>query len=181
MFVASTASDWATVAVTAFVGVAGVVVAVNIRKDLKLKVAERRLTSYERLWALMRTVSPYNEPLDAHGRQDLHDRLTDWYYSEGDGMLLEDSTKRVYLAAKDNLVRPLEQIVPKQASDRIARESAELEVKRSQLSQRQLSLLRTQMKSDLAVYGLPYREGLDAEDRAFLSDCGVDPTRRPWT
>ena len=25
------------------------------------------------------------------------------------------------------------------------------------------------------------REGLDAEDRAFLSDCGVDPTRRPWT
>jgi hypothetical protein len=97
-------------------------------------------------------------------------------------MLLEETTKQVYLSAKDNLIDGLERIVPEQVSERlVALEPAKLEVERGRLSQRQLSLLRTQMKSDLAVYGRPYRQELDPEDRAFLSACGVNLARRPWT
>jgi hypothetical protein len=181
VLVASAASDWASVIVTALVGVVGVLVATSIRRDFHLKVAGRRLASYERLWALMRIASPYDPLLDAHARRRLHGQLTDWYYAFGDGMLLGQTTREVYLKAKDNLIDPLERIVPKQASERLkALKPAQLDIKRGQLSQRQLSLLRTQMKTDLAVYGRPYREDLDAEDRAFLRKCGVHLWRRPW-
>jgi hypothetical protein len=168
--------------VTALVGAAGLLVAASIRRDLQLKVAERRLGSYERLWALMRVASPYAAPLDTHGRRRLHDQLTDWYYAHGDGMLLEQTTRQVYLTTKDNLIDlPDRRIVPEQAYQRIeALEPTERDVERGRLSQRQLSLLRTQMKSDLAVYGRPYRQELDAEDRVFLSACGVDLATRPW-
>ena len=48
------------------------------------------------------------------------------------------------------------------------------------LVQRQLSLLRTQLKSDLVIYGRPYGSPLNDEDRAFLTACGVDLNVKPW-
>ena len=55
------AAEWATAAVTLVLGVAGFILARNIGRDLKLRLAERRLAAYERLWALMRPASPYSE------------------------------------------------------------------------------------------------------------------------
>lgn len=66
-------------------GIVGVLVAVNIRGDVRLKVAERRLNAYERLWAATSVTSPYGAPLDAAGRAALHEKLTNWYYANGDG------------------------------------------------------------------------------------------------
>jgi hypothetical protein len=83
------AASWASVAVTLVLGLVGVVVALNIRRDVRLKVAERRLSAYERLWAATSVTSPYGEPLDEQSRTALHECLTKWYYANGDGLLLE--------------------------------------------------------------------------------------------
>ena len=176
-----TAADWASVAVTVLLGVVGLVVARNIRRDVQLRVTERRLIAYERLWALMRVVSPYNPPPDSVTRSKLHEAFTDWYYAHGDGMLLEQGSRSVYLAAKDNLVRPLSALTPTISRHRLeALDEEDLDRQRGLLSRRQISLLRTQLKSDLAIYGRPYGPPLDEEDLAFLSQCNVDTRRRPW-
>jgi len=175
------AASWASVAVTLLLGVVGVVIARNIRRDVRLKVAERRLRAYESLWAKTTSTSPYHEPLDDHGRSALHNELTSWYYANGDGLLLESVTKNVYLAAKDNLIRPVEEIVPVLTRRRLLRLSGdELERQRGLLARRQFSLLRTQLKTDLAVYGRPYGPLIDDEDAAFLTECGVNVRRKPW-
>jgi hypothetical protein len=176
------AANWASVAVTLVLGIAGFIVARNINRDIKLKLAERRLAAYERLWALMRAASPYSEPLDDRGRQLLQEKFTDWYYANGDGMLLERASRSVYLEAKDNLVRKLTDLTPKESRQRLKELTADdLEGERGKLSQRQLSLLRTQLKSDLAIFGRPYGPTMGHEDRAFLVHCGVDISRKPWS
>ena len=48
------------------------------------------------------------------------------------------------------------------------------------LSVRQLSLLRTRLKADLAVYRRVYDRDLTPEDKAFLRLCGENLLRRPW-
>jgi hypothetical protein len=176
------AADWASLAVTLVLGIAGFVVARKIDRDVKLKLAERRLAAYERLWALMRPASPYSKPLGDRGRELLHDKFTDWYYEHGDGMLLEPQSRDVYFEAKNNLVRELTKLTPDASRQRLEGVTAdELEGERGKLSQRQLSLLRTQLKSDLAMFGRPYGEPLRGEDRAFLVYCGVDIGKKPWS
>ncbi|MCX5357307.1 hypothetical protein OG864_00725 [Streptomyces sp. NBC_00124] len=174
-------ADWASVAVTLALGVAGFAVAGNIRRDVKLRLAERRLAAYERLWALMRPASPYADPLDEHGRQLLQGAFTDWYFAHGDGMLLERVSRNVYFETKDNLTRPLGLLTPMESRARIAElEPSDRQRARGMLAQRQLSLLRTQLKSDLAVFGTPYGPALGPEDRAFLRHCGVNIQQQPW-
>jgi hypothetical protein len=176
------AADWATVAVTLVLGIAGFVVARNINRDLKLRLAERRLAAYERLWALMRPASPYSDPLEEAGRRTLHGNFTDWYYRNGDGMMLEHVSRSVYFEAKDNLIRPVGRLTPDESRERLEKlAGAELELQRGLLAQRQLSLLRTQLKSDLTIFGEPYGQKLGKEDRAFLTHRGIDISRKPWS
>ncbi|MCX4671845.1 hypothetical protein OG453_35055 [Streptomyces sp. NBC_01381] len=61
-------ADWASVVVTLTLGVAGFAVAGNIGRDVKIRLSERRLASYERLWVLMRAATPYADPLNEQGR-----------------------------------------------------------------------------------------------------------------
>lgn len=176
------AADWASVGVTFLLGIAGFAVARNINRDVRLKLAERRLAAYERLWAEFRLISPYEPAPIETTRKALHKRLTDWYYANGDGMLLLRGSREVYLNAKDNLIRPLAEIVPVVARKRLqALGPDEQDNQRGLLAQRQFSLLRTQLKSDLAMYGRPYGPSLNEEDRAFLADCGVDLRAEPWS
>jgi hypothetical protein len=44
----------------------------------------------------------------------------------------------------------------------------------------QLSLLRTQLKSDLAIFGQNYTKGLVRHERLFLEECQVDLRSEPW-
>jgi hypothetical protein len=176
------AADWASVVVTLVLGIAGFVLANHINRDVRLRLAERRLAAYARLWEVMRRASPYDPPLDTAARQRLRDHLTDWYYAHGDGMLLERVSRSVYLEAKDNLTRPLEQLTPVYSRERLHQLPVEqLDTARGVLAQRQLSLLRTQLKSDLAIFGRPYGPQLGPEDRAFLTACGVNLRCKPWS
>lgn len=177
----ATAASWASVAVTLILGVAGFVVARNVNKDFRLRLAERRLAAYERLWALMRPASPYSQPLNEEGRRRLHESFTDWYFCNGDGILLDHSSRSMYFGAKDNLVCQLEGLTPERSRQRLMQlNDTDLDLQRGRLAQRQLSLLRAKLRADLTVYGQPYGHELDDEDREFLEYYGVDIHRKPW-
>jgi hypothetical protein len=176
------AASWASVAVTLILGIAGFVVARNINKDFRLRLAKRRLAAYERLWALMRPASPYSEPLNEEGRRRLFDSFTDWYFCHGDGILLDHSSRSMYFGAKDNLVCQVEDLTPESSRQRLKQlNDPDLERQRRLLAQRQLSLLRAKLRADLTVYGQPYGHKLDREDREFLEYYGVDIHRKPWS
>jgi hypothetical protein len=51
--------------------VLGFIAARSINKDRELRIAERRLAAYERLWALMRSASPFDGPLSEARRWQL--------------------------------------------------------------------------------------------------------------
>lgn len=177
----TSAAAWVSIAVTLLLGIAGFVAARSINADRELRIAERRLTAYERLWALMRSASPLDGPLDEKGRRQLEKKLADWYYSNGDGMLLADGSRAMYLSAKDNLISSSDSLVPVESRERLrALTGIDLERERGLLAQRQLSLLRTQLKADLRVFGQPHGPRLGDEDRAFLVHCGVDIDHKPW-
>jgi hypothetical protein len=79
------------VAVTLAPGGAGFRVAGSINKEVRLRFAERQLSAYERLWDLMEPANPNAGPLDQAGRQQLEQKMTNWYYVSVGGMTLRDA------------------------------------------------------------------------------------------
>jgi hypothetical protein len=134
------------------------------------------------------------EPLTSTEREQLFQDLTDWYYDDGHGMLLSEETRNIYLKAKENLTCAVDDIEPELLRTRLlaAREQLratggsqeeivrQLDLLRGDASIRQLSLLRTSMRGDIAIYTSPYGHDLNPEDKAFLEACGGDPSRPPW-
>ena len=109
-------------------------------------------------------------------RGQLFDDLTGWYYKDGNGMLLSQDTRNIYLAAKANLVCAPDKFLPARARAAVAKGDSE----RDRLIVRQLSLLRTAMRGDIAIYTAPWGSALTDEDLSFLYACGVDVSRNPW-
>jgi hypothetical protein len=119
-------------------------------------------------------------------RRDLWAAMTDWYYADGGGMLLTATTKDVYLKVKHNLICESSDLRPEGLADRINEQlgrptSQELDDKvRGTLAIRLISLLRTQLKSDLAIYGATYSGKLNDYERFFLIQSGVDLRSKAW-
>jgi hypothetical protein len=190
-------SDWPTIAVTAVLGLGGLYVGNSIhrktRAEIESKVAERRLEAYYELWKKMKDAAPIRRedarPFDEDSRSRLYDQLTHWYFEEGNGMVLGEDTRRIYLRAKENLICDRDDLRPsslRQCSQQAAAPNEnDTDLKgdaldRARLSMRQLSLLRTSMRADLLVYSQPSGQRLSPEDKAFLKDCDVQTWRRPW-
>jgi hypothetical protein len=112
------------------------------------------------------------EPLTPPEATALYDEMTEWYFDSGNGMMLTNATKEMYLNAKERLG------LYAAASDPAGAEWRAAGARRM----RELSLLRTQMKPDLSIYGVFYFGKLDGQDEAFLEACGFDPNYwgRPW-
>jgi hypothetical protein len=180
----------------------GVWFANNYRRQMNIKLAEGRREAYARLWVLTGLAAPTRlnaseeaGPLSLTERQDLHQAMTDWYYAKGNGMLLAKNTRQVYLHAKHNLVceemsdlkpkgldKDLPPIDDEGAGDGEKRKVAQEKEARLRgiLSIKQLSLLRTQLKSDLAIYGDPYTGELEDHECRFLWGSGVDLGSKTW-
>lgn len=166
------AVELADLLVTTAVAAVGLWLAHTFRRQQRLKVAERRLEAYRDLWALMKTArASRGDGSDPHGagaltRKEaltLFDAMTDWYYDEGRGMLLTDETKELYLEAKERL-------------GRYATGGGDALDEREGIRRiRELSLLRTQMKYDVGIYGVFYFHELKEPDRDFLAARGFDP------
>jgi hypothetical protein len=173
---------------TLFLGLIGFYLAHNLRRQLMLRITDKRLEAYASLWSLTEVASPTRlkepnpRPLDRTEREQLFKELTSWYYKDGNGMLLGKNTRNLYLGVKDNLICPLDEFQPKSVRQRLCALHAQprIEKERGKLAIHQLSLLRTRMKADLAVYGQPYFVTLSDEDIAFLEYCQERLWRRPW-
>ena len=80
----------------------GIYFANNQRQQLDIHVADQLVKAYADLWALMKVAAPMRTPeggsLSSDERHKLFDHLTDWYYADGNGMLLEMLTRELYLA-----------------------------------------------------------------------------------
>jgi hypothetical protein len=171
--------------------VVGLFLANNFRRQLQLKMVDRRAEAYGRLWALMRVAGPWRVEteqglMDKTERWNLYHGMSSWYFS-GDGMLLEEKTRELYLNAKFNLVcEDYKLRLNLEAQDRdkldgeLKKQHDQLDSWRSLLSMRELSLLRTQMKSDLEILGYTYQGELTWLDVAFLKTAPINLRKRPW-
>jgi hypothetical protein len=177
-------AEWVNIAVTVVLGVVGLYLAHSIRRQVQERVAEKRLDAYGRLWEEMKVASPLRRvtkegPLSREERHALYDKLTELYYGHGDGMLLSLQTRNIYLAAKENLICGVDELEPAALARRVRSNDDPDEV-RGWASIRQLSLLRTSMRGDIAIYSSPWGQRLDTADKEFLIACGVDLNREPW-
>jgi hypothetical protein len=182
------ALEIANVTMTTALAIIGLYLAHSYRRQLRLRVAEQRLAAYRSLWSKMSFATPVrltdwiDKPLARKEREKLFQDFTAWYYENGNGMFLGDSTRCLYLRVKDNLVCPIKHYKPESIREKLsAMTSKEQEQARGKLSIRHLSVLRNRMKADLDVYGLPYHVDLDEDDRALLRLCGEDPSKKPWS
>ena len=174
--------------------VVGILFAQNYRRQMALKLSETRFEAYSRLWELTGIAAPtrldgwgdggYLEPGE---RRDLWAAMTDWYYAKGGGMLLADVTKQVYLNVKHDLVcKPSCRLRPADLADQITTElhlpeGCELDEEvRGTLAIRLISLLRTQLKSDLTIYGPTYSGNLNKYECFFLDKSGVNLRSKAW-
>jgi hypothetical protein len=154
------------------IAIIGLYLTHSLRRQQRLRVAEKRLDSYRDLWGLMAVARPTRlteadrkGPLTRKEAKDLYDDTTEWYFGNGNGMLLMDPTKMLYLNAKKEL-------------DKYAHGEGDDWRTEGERVIRQLSLLRTQMKLDLDIYGHSYFDDeLNDDDRAFLRKAGIDPAR----
>ena len=164
----------------------------NYRRQMVLNLAATRLASYAKLWEITGYAAPTR--LDGWGaaggltqqeRLDIWQAMTDWYYEDGNGLLLGEATKSLYLGTKHNLVCKTNELKPRELAKHLRGalhcQEDELDIwARGTLSIRQISLLRTQLKSDLAIYGQPYADGLSDHERIFLEGCKVKLRSRAW-
>ncbi len=185
---APTMVDLLDLAIKLGLGIIGLYLANSFSRQNRVRVAERRLGAYAALWETMEVATPVRlarwtaRPLTRAEREALFLACTHWYYDRGNGMLLAGGTRSLYLRVKDNLVCPLEHYEPAVMRQKLAALPADAQAcARGYLSIQQLSLLRTRMKADLAVYGPPYHRTLTADDKALLRFCGENLYARPWS
>ena len=179
-------------AATLVVTAAGLWFAYSYSRQMSLKLSETRLEAYSRLWEISGVAAPTR--LDGWGddgyllleeRRALWSAMTDWYYADGGGMLLTSTTKDLYLKVKHNLICESSDLQPKGLADRINEELLPTgrmldDMVRGTLAIRLISLLRTQLKSDLAIYGATYSGKLSDYERFFLIRSGVDLRSKAW-
>ena len=194
--------EWAAVIATTLLGVVAAYFSYSYGRQLKLSLASRRLEAYSKLWeatglasptrldertGLVKTTGALDRSLTESERRTLYGTLTTWYYTDGNGMLLTLLTRNLYLRAKHNLVCDDADLQPDrfrtwlEETGRIGEGTSLTWKERGCFSIRQLSLLRTQMKTDLAIYGLPFSGELEPHEVEFLIGCGVNVQKKPWS
>ena len=180
-------AEWAGIAVTAVVTIVGLYLANSLRlrtrAEVEKGVAEKRFPAYAALWTHTKVASPMRgSPLTKDERERLYPTLTNWYYDDGNGMLLTEQTRNIYLNAKRNLTCEDKDLVPEALAQQVvaAKTASDREAIRGQASIDQLSLLRTSMRADVRIFTGPYKEALKPGDAAFLESCKVDLTQHPW-
>jgi hypothetical protein len=162
---------WMDFIVGALIAVIGLWLGASFHRQQRLKIADQRLEAYRALWELMEVARPTRTdednpvekggPLTQKEALSLYKKMTHWYYGNGNGILLPDETKRLYLEAKKRLAG-----FAAGSEDWMGGGKRRI---------RELSLLRTQMKVDLAIYGMPFIVGMKDEDDEFLRAADINP------
>ena len=153
----------------------------NYRRQLRVKLADRRLEAYAALWEISGKLrSSVAVGADMALRNTVSASMDDWYFDRGYGMLLSSPTRKLFFATKQALDYPADQRVPQLLKERlrgIPEKKRNLVV--SCACSRYMSLLRTQLKDDLAIYGRISHNRRLSDERELLSSCGISPGRPP--
>jgi hypothetical protein len=169
--------DVAQLVITSVLAAIGLNLAHSYRNQQRLRIAERRLDAYAKLWELTEVASPTrvtNVSVDRQGplRQEearkLYQQMIHWYYASGNGLLLPKSTKQLYHQVKERLgvYAVSDQSLPDGDGVRCMQE---------------LGVLRAQMRLDLDVYNEPY--SWDEASDELLEAAGIASERwgmPPW-
>jgi hypothetical protein len=177
------AADWVQLFGTVFVGLAGLWLAHNYRRQIRIKLAERQVDSYLQLWTLTAVATPERTtPLDEDERRKLYDDMLRWYFADGFGIFASAPTRDLFVGVRSNLVCPVDSVVPAELARQLAAMGdADADRRRGCVTIRQASLLRAQLKTDLTMhFGFGYYSRLRPDDKAFLRSCGIALWRRPW-
>jgi hypothetical protein len=175
--------DVAQLVITSLVALIGLYLTHSFRRQQQLRIAERRLDAYRELWRLMEVARPTRikdvsvdgeGPLRREEARELYDQMTHWYFGSGNGLLVPEATKELYLRVKARLG------FYAVGSD----EAYEAEGRQRII---EIGLLRAQMRLDLDIYSVPYLSTLDAESTEVKADllkaAGIDSEDwgiRPW-
>jgi len=103
----------------------------DFKSKTRLSNSERRLESYRSLWSLMAPLSP--QTVTTLDRANLDAALRKWYYDAGNGIFLTWGAQHTYLLATKLLNEKVDAVTDAEVRDAF-------------------SLLRTQMKLDVAIY-----------------------------
>jgi hypothetical protein len=186
-----TAVDIAALAITTLLGIAGLYFGNALRLRMKQEVEERRLDAYLSLWPVLRVpAATRNEgawaggPLTEPERKALFDATTEWCYgkdetAKANGPFLTARARRVYFAAKRNLMCPVDEIQPGSNRERV-KQSGNPNPARGAMSIRQFAIVRWVMRFDIQLHTEPYFQRLDRRDLDFLESCGVDWRKDPF-
>jgi hypothetical protein len=171
--------DVAQLVITTLIALIGLHLAHSYRRQQHLRIAERRLDAYGELWALMEVARPTRVkevsvdregPLTRKEARKLYQEMTHWYFGSGNGLLLPDTTKQLYLKVKARLG------VYAEGGDSASDEEGTKRIA-------ELGLLREKMRFDLDIYSVPYLPSPDQESRELLAAAGIDPEAwgtAPW-
>jgi hypothetical protein len=152
----------------------------NYRRQLRMQLTEQVLRSYGKLWEIS-GLSPSDRstlPTDEERRQ-LAAEFESWYYAGGNGMFLPARTRNLFFAVKRNLTATPETIRPPVLAEYLSGlPQAEAAGVASCSCNRQLSLLRSQLKQDLAFYtGGAHLKVLRPDEEELLQICGITTGR----
>jgi hypothetical protein len=175
--------DVAQLVISSLVALIGLYLAHSYRRQQRLRIAERRLDSYGELWALMEVARPTRikdvsvdreGPLKRDEARKLYQDMTHWYFGSGNGLLLPDATKDLYLKVKKRL-----------GDYAVGRDSPSGGDGKQRIME--IGLLRAQMRLDLDIYSVPYLSSPDPESTKLKEDlldaAGIDPEgwgMPPW-
>lgn len=176
-------AEFAQIATTLFLGLVGLWVAYNYRRQVRLALASRQLDAFLQVWRITEVAMPDRPtPLNPDERRQISESMARWYFADGLGIFLPVPTRDLFAAVGSNLDCGIAQMKPPSLARQLAALAPEdAERRRGCVSIRQLALLRTALKEDMAIhFGNVYMRTLRADDRMFLRSCGISPWRRPW-
>lgn len=169
-------SHWSQALGALFIGVVGLWVAHSYRRQVKVKLAERLADSYSALWELTRAASTNRRNLQAaEDRAEMDQLMESWYFDNGNGLLMSKPSRILFFHIKKNLIAPLPDVVPESLAERLSRlDPEQAESARACACNRQFSMLRTQLKDDLAIYrGKSHQRHRRKDERDLLKMCGI--------
>ena len=169
-------ADWAEAAATLVLGIIGVWLANNFRRQARAALTDRTADAHAKLWEITGRCPPVaGSSQDAPVRAVRLKEMLDRYFVAGNGMYLSTKSRTLFFAVLGTLGAEGVGVQPASARARLgAMPEPDREAVLSCLARRQLSLLRTQLKTDLAIYSERSTFGhLRPEEIELLKECGI--------
>jgi len=169
---------------TLLLGALGLWIGNNYRRHLRTALAAPSAAAHEQLWSLTGIATPDESDVlqDAELRTAAA-TIRRWYIEGGSGMYLSPESRTLLFTILPNFTAPADEVRPAAVAARMAAAdpAGQAEI-RSCAVRRQLSLLRTQLKNDMAVHlGRSGFKNLRADERELLrlASIRVPPAARP--